>query len=1119
MVVAPSRGAADDFVRRALGRLDLPGVLGVERTTGHQLATSLAALRLADAGQAPLGGIATSAVVTRIARRAHARGALGRLAPVATLHGFPRALGDTLRELREAGLSASELDPAARAALGDDLSHLLAAYEEQLGEWGLADLADRLAAATAALREGDAVAGFLRGRPQVWLDVPLHDAMHRSFFVALAGVAAGEVCWSAAAGDDETLAALDASAELRGLFGEALDLDAEAAPPVSLLERTQRYVFQPDVPPLESAVVSTAESSTFDFVSAAGEGRECVEIARRIRDLALDGVAFDEVAVAVHQPSTYLPLLEDALRRAEIPAYFSRGLSRPDPAGRAFLSLLACAAEELSATRFAEYLSLGQVPQPQADGSPLERSVPWVEPRGEQLVLKSLTDSGEVEQGDEEALEPLFRSESDPESEPSERLPAGALPTPERWEQFLVDAAVVGGSARWRRRLAGLEAEWRRQLAERDDDLEETSLARRRVDLERLAALRRFALPLIERLEQLPEGGSWQQWLVALEQLAVRALRRPGSVLQLLAELRPMAEVSPVTIDQVRQTLSEPLSFLRAEPPRSRFGRVFVATTAELGGRSFSAVFLPGLAESVFPRRQFEDPLLLDRQRLALRGSDGDGDGSVWLPTRGDRAHRERLLLRIAVGAARERLVVSYPRVDLGQGRSRVPSFYALDLLRAAEGELPPELGELAQRAAAANASQIGWPAPAAASEAIDAAEYDLAHLRAAMGLEDSRGSARFLLDTNPYLARSLRARFWRWNRRWTWADGLVARADDEPGPGLPIETGRQTRELLREHLPSARAYSPTALQHFAHCPYRFLLQAVHRLRPKLEVAGLEKLDPLTRGSLFHDIQFDLLQQLRREGLVPVTLDNLDQVIARLDEVVDTAERRFAEELAPAIPRIWSGEIETLRNDLRGWLRQIAEEPGWTPIAAELAFGLPEDPRRDPASSTEPVPVLDGAASLRGSIDLVEREVDGSRVRVVDHKTGRPPQKQYLTIDGGRVLQPVLYALAAEKLLETDGGEGAPAQRVVEGRLHFCTQRGEYQVRSVALDVDSRAAARSVIEQVEAAVREGFLPAAPAEKACQWCDYRVVCGPYEEHRVSRKSPRALEPLTRLRRAP
>ncbi len=40
----------------------------------------------------------------------------------------------------------------------------------------------------------------------------------------------------------------------------------------------------------------------------------------------------------------------------------------------------------------------------------------------------------------------------------------------------------------------------------------------------------------------------------------------------------------------------------------------------------------------------------------------------------------ERLLLKIAIGAASERLYLSYPRLDVAETRARVPSFYALDL-------------------------------------------------------------------------------------------------------------------------------------------------------------------------------------------------------------------------------------------------------------------------------------------------------------------------------------------------------------------------------------------------------------------------------------------------------
>ena len=48
---------------------------------------------------------------------------------------------------------------------------------------------------------------------------------------------------------------------------------------------------------------------------------------------------------------------------------------------------------------------------------------------------------------------------------------------------------------------------------------------------------------------------------------------------------------------------------------------------------------------------------------------------------------------------------------------------------------------------------------------------------------------------------------------------------------------------------------------------------------------------------------------------------------------------------------------------------------------------------------------------------------------------------------------------------------------------------------------------------------EGFLPAAPSPGACTHCEYRPVCGPYEETRAGKKSPERLVKLRLLRALP
>src|SRR5439155_22818499 len=121
-----------------------------------------------------------------------------------------------------------------------------------------------------------------------------------------------------------------------------------------------------------------------------GEARECVEIARGIRAEAARGVAFDRMAICLPAQHDYTSHPEEALRRAEVPAFFARGTTRPDPGGRALLALLACKAEGLSARRFAEYLSLAQVPSVDVDVATPE--APWAPPEHD-LVPPAIADA------------------------------------------------------------------------------------------------------------------------------------------------------------------------------------------------------------------------------------------------------------------------------------------------------------------------------------------------------------------------------------------------------------------------------------------------------------------------------------------------------------------------------------------------------------------------------------------------------------------------------------------------------------------------------------------------------------------------------------------------------
>ncbi len=869
---------------------------------------------------------------------------LGYFSPIADTPGFVRAATATIQELRLNAASPS-----------GDMACLLETYTKLLDEADLADLADVFTIAAQAQNSP------YFGLPLVLLDIPVRTQAEKKFLESLIQRAPSVTILTLAEDDEFPFQSPDFLIE---------DLDE---PTDSALGCIRKYLFTTEQIP------SGNLDSTFEYFSAPGESFECIEIARRIQRTALP---FDRIAVLVRQPARYQLLIEETFRRADIPCYFSAGTIRPDPSARAFLALLRCALEQLSATRFSEYLSLGQMP-----------------------------------------------------------LAENHSPAPMAWEQFILDASVIGGADRWERRLAGLLHEF--HLNEEPE-----------FRIHQLQQLQSFAIPLICKLDRLPRQGTWSIWLDALSDLAEHSLLHPDGVTEVLQELEPLREIGPVSLEDVESLLSERLATLRHEAPPRRGGQVFVGTLEEARGRHFDLVFVPGLAEGLFPQRAMEDPLLLDEDRRL-----------VGLPTQDTRFARERLLLRIAAASA-ETLIVSYPRMDTLQSRARVPSFYAFEVVRAAIGQIP-DLHEFEETARQGASVKLGWPAPQEPEQAIDDTEYDLSILAGPL----KKGTGRYMLDANPVLGRSLRSRGRRWRTKWFEEDGLIGEAS-----------------LFLPYQLSARPFSATSLQRYSTCPYQFALHSIFRLRPRQKSLAMEQLDPLTRGILFHETQRCFLEQLS-----PWKSRLAEELIPILDEVLDQTAQLYEEKLAPAIVRVWQKEIESIRTDLHGWIRHLAEDTEWIPIHLEEEF-------------EEDVFQL----KLRGKIDVVEEHVDTRTCRITDHKTGKPPQSPVNAIGGGQFLQPLLYVCAFEQ---------KSGRKVESARLFYATERGNYQQINIRHTPQAQEYLQQALQGIAHSIETGFLVPAPSREACKNCDYRLVCGPYEETRISRKPQDLLQPLQQLRRIP
>jgi ATP-dependent helicase/nuclease subunit B len=313
------------------------------------------------------------------------------------------------------------------------------------------------------------------------------------------------------------------------------------------------------------------------------------------------------------------------------------------------------------------------------------------------------------------------------------------------------------------------------------------------------------------------------------------------------------------------------------------------------------------------------------------------------------------------------------------------------------------------------------------------------------------------------------------------------------------------TGALLGKHRLAARPYSLSALQRFASCPYQFLLATIYRLKPWEEPEPLMRMDPLTRGSLFHEAQAEFYRAMQQASALPLAPADVPSAIRTLHQVVDRVADQYKEKLAPAIERTWRDEVDEIRRDLSIWVRRIADNAGWTPEYFEFSFGL-KDQGRDPRSLKDPV-TIEGGFTLHGSVDLIERHQGREVLRVTDHKTGKNRSNPDLIVGGGATLQPVLYSVVVEHAL----------QKPVEvARLFYATTAGGFHEHTVPITDYTRAQGMHVLQIIDRAIETGFLAPAPAERACTWCDFRPICGPREEERTRRKAPDRLADLVALR---
>ena len=240
-----------------------------------------------------------------VARGRRASAATGR--SVASTPGWraspgSRALARTVAELRLAGIDPEAMGPEAPRRSPGSTGRLRGRFHPGRPR-GRAPVF-RLAAAAA--REAATQLPILPGSTS-----PSAAALERDLVAALVA-RAPEVLAVVPEGDERSL---DSLTHALGVAPERVPAGEGGS-----LRRLQAHLFSGEAAP------PAPQDHHVEVLSAPGESRECVEIARLVQREAGRGVPFDRMAILLRAPAQYRAHLRAvALRRASVPAHFARG--------------------------------------------------------------------------------------------------------------------------------------------------------------------------------------------------------------------------------------------------------------------------------------------------------------------------------------------------------------------------------------------------------------------------------------------------------------------------------------------------------------------------------------------------------------------------------------------------------------------------------------------------------------------------------------------------------------------------------------------------------------------------------------------------------------------------
>ncbi len=277
--------------------------------------------------------------------------------------------------------------------------------------------------------------------------------------------------------------------------------------------------------------------------------------------------------------------------------------------------------------------------------------------------------------------------------------------------------------------------------------------------------------------------------------------------------------------------------------------------------------------------------------------------------------------------------------------------------------------------------------------------------------------------------------------------------------------------------------FSPTMLEDFSNCPYRFYLRYI--LGIDTHEKYIKEYYPPAHfiGTLTHEVLYKLYSLLKEKGLFPLNINKIEEYDGLLDEALSSSFAHHSHELLIKLPGIIFYVQTEIKTKVRSYLESEMKNEYFVPTYFEYPIStMNKNLIKIPLNKNETI-------FIKARIDRIDVDRKNGLLRIIDYKTGKQSMSES-ALSQGKYLQIPLYMYGVNQIFESSG------LVCNQGDAHYLFhETGIKRMRFEFNEAFNKNALEDRIRNIYTKIIQGeFIPTPGKNREnCTFCNFNHTC--------------------------